>query len=151
MEGHPASACAGAQEIECPSSLANVQPLRLSASVCYDATDLGIAADLRERSDVYVIPALNKDVQTFDNITLALSYQMYQLVVVANNGRYGGSSAYWPIGAPHERRLMHLHGEHQPTLGFFRIKDVVEYRRGRLEHLDDRYRWKTPPAGYSKK
>lgn len=137
--------------IECPSSLASVQPLRLSASVCYDATDLGIAADLRERSDVYVIPALNKDVQTFDNITLALSYQMYQLVVVANNGRYGGSSAYWPIGAPHERRLMHLHGEHQPTLGFFRIKDVVEYRRGRVQHLQDRYRWKTPPAGYRKK
>lgn len=137
--------------IECPSSLASVQPLRLSASVCYDATDLGIAADLRERSDVYVIPALNKDVQTFDNITLALSYQMYQLVVVANNGRYGGSSAYWPIGAPHERRLMHLHGEHQPTLGFFSIKDVVEYRRGRVEHLEDRYRWKAPPAGYRKR
>ena len=137
--------------IECPASLASVEPLRLSASVCYDATDLAIAADLRDRSDVYVIPALNKDVQTYDNVTLALSYQMYQLVVVANNGRYGGSSAYWPIGKPHERRIMHLHGQNQPTLGFFRIKDVVEYRRGRVEHLDARYRWKTPPAGFKKK
>ena len=137
--------------IECPASLASVEPLRLSASVCYDATDLAIAADLRDQSDVYVIPALNKDVQTYDNVTLALSYQMYQLVVVANNGRYGGSSAYWPIGSPHERRIMHLHGQNQPTLGFFRIKDVVEYRRGRVEHLDDRYRWKSPPAGFKKK
>ncbi|MCY3592413.1 MAG: RNA-directed DNA polymerase [Acidobacteria bacterium] len=137
--------------IECPASLASVEPLRLSASVCYDATDLAIAADLRDRSDVYVVPALNKDVQTYDNVTLALSYQMYQLVVVANNGRYGGSSAYWPIGKPHERRIMHLHGQNQPTLGFFRIKDVVEYRRGRVEHLDARYQWKTPPAGFKKK
>jgi hypothetical protein len=137
--------------IECPASQATVKPLRLSASVCYDATDLGIVADLRERADVYLIPALNKDVQTFDNLAIALSYQMYQLVVVANNGRYGGSSAYWPIGEPHERRIMHLHGQDQPTLGFFEISDVVEYRRGRVENLPKRYSWKAPPAGYPKK
>ena len=137
--------------IECPASGTPPAPLRLTASVCYDATDLGIAADLRERSDVYIIPAFNKDVQTFDNLAIALSYQMYQLVVVANHGKYGGSSAYWPIGAPHERRIMHLHGEKQATLGFFEIKDVVEYRRSRVEELAPRYDWKAPPAGFIKK
>ncbi len=137
--------------IECPSSLASVKPLRLSASVCYDATDLGIASDLRKRSDVYLIPALNKDVRTFDNMAISLSYQMYQLVVVANNGRYGGSSAYWPIGKRHERRIMHLHGADQPTLGFFGISDVVAYRRGRVEDLPGPYEWKEPPAGFEKK
>ena len=139
--------------IECPSSvdLKEVKPLRLSASVCYDATDLGITADLRDRSDVYIVPALNKDVQTFDNLAIALSFQMYQLVVIANNGRYGGSSAYWPIGEAHERRIMHLHGQGQPTLGFFEIPDVAEYRRGRVEQPPARSEWKTSPAGYAPK
>ncbi len=139
--------------VECPSSreLEDVKPLRLTASVCYDATDLGIVADLREHSDVYIVPALNKDVQTFDNLAVALSYQLYQLVVVANNGHYGGSSAYWPIGRPHKRRIMHLHGQNQPTLGFFEIADVVEYRRSRAKELPPRYDWKTPPAGFRKK
>ncbi len=138
--------------IECPSSRAgeDVPPLRLSAAVCYDATDLDLVADLRERSDVFLIPALNKDVQTFDNLAISLSYQMYQLVAVANNARYGGSSAYWPIGAAHERRLLHLHGQEQPTLGFFEIQDVVEYRRERVEQLPPRNKWKWPPAGYQK-
>ncbi len=139
--------------IECPSSpdIEGAAPLRLSAAVCYDATDLALAADLRERSDVFLIPALNKDVQTFDNLAVALSYQMYQLVAVANNGRYGGSSAHWPIGETHERRLLHLHGQNQPTLGFFEIPDVVEYRRTRVENLPPRLKWKAPPAGFRKK
>ena len=139
--------------IECPSSvdLEEVEPLRLSASVCYDATDIRLVADLREESDVYLIPALNKDVATFDTMAVALSFQMHQLVVVANNGRYGGSSAYWPIGEAHERRIMHLHGQNQPTLAFFEISDVLGYRRGRVENLSEHYRWKSPPAGYTKK
>lgn len=139
--------------IECPSSreAEDAAPLRLSAAVCYDATDLALVADLRERSDVFLVPALNKDVQTFDNLAISLSYQMYQLVAVANNGLYGGSSAYWPIGEAHERRLLHLHGQDQPTLGFFEVEDVVNYRRGREDELPPHYKWKSPPAGFPKK
>lgn len=139
--------------IECPSSreAEKLAPLRLSAAVCYDATDLALVADLRERSDVFLVPALNQDVQTFDNLAISLSYQMYQLVVVCNNAHYGGSSAYWPIGQPHERRLVHLHGQNQPTLGFFEISDVVQYRRGRVEKPRKRYDWKEPPAGYRRR
>ena len=37
------------------------RPAWLTASVCYDATDLGLASDLRNKSDVLAIPALNKD------------------------------------------------------------------------------------------
>ena len=72
------------------------RPLWLTATVCYDATDLGLVADLRDESDILAIPALNKDVKTFDQMALALHYHMFQLVVVANNGQYGGSNAYWP-------------------------------------------------------
>ncbi len=78
------------------SSNDDAPPLWLTASVCYDATDLRMAADLRNESDVFAIPALNRDVKTFDQMALALHYHMFQLVIVANNGQYGGSNAYWP-------------------------------------------------------
>ncbi len=97
------------------------EPMWLTASVCYDATDLGLAADLRKESDVFVIPALNKDVKTFDQMALALHYHMFQLVVVVNNGKYGGSNAYWPSDDAHKRQIFHLHGQPQASIGFFEI------------------------------
>src|SRR3546814_3345426 len=50
--------------------------LWLTASICYDATDLKLASDLRDRSDVFAIPALNLDVGTFDQMAQALHYHM---------------------------------------------------------------------------
>jgi len=87
------------------SADASKEPLWLSAAVCFDATDLCLAADLKNRSDVFAITAMNRDVNTFDNMAVALHYHMHQLVIVANNGNYGGSNAY----APFKDALMHQH------------------------------------------
>ena len=123
-------------------------PLRLTASVCYDAMNLPITSHLRERSDVYAIPALNKDVRTYDDLSLALHYLMYQLVIVVNNGEFGGSSAYWPSTQNYERRVLHLHGGNQATLGFFEIPDVPDFLKARAASPPSED-WKWPPAGYS--
>ena len=114
--------------------------LRLTASICYDATDLRLASDLRDKSDVFAIPALNKDVRTFDRMALALHYHMFQLVVVANNGEYGGSSAYWPKLDRHERRIFHLHGQ-QMSVAFLEIDGSL------LDRHSGGSSWKHPPAG----
>ena len=120
------------------------EPMWLTASVCYDATDLELAADLRKESDVFVIPALNKDVKTFDQMALALHYHMFQLVVVVNNGKYGGSNAYWPSEDAHKRQIFHLHGQPQASIGFFEIDDISRFlKRG----LRTQRGWKYPPAG----
>jgi len=37
---------------------------RLSGSICYDATDMKLTADLRDISDAYLISALNNDITT---------------------------------------------------------------------------------------
>lgn len=50
-------------------------PLWLTAAICFDATDLGLVADLKDKSDIFAIPALNRDVKTFDNMALALHYR----------------------------------------------------------------------------
>ena len=135
-----------------PWSETQPRPLWLSASVCYDATDLKLVADLREKSDVYAVPSFNKDVSTFDQMALALNYHMFQYVVVVNNGRYGGSSAYWPVQKDYKRQIFHMHGQPQASIAFFEIEDI-SFVLGRPNHetrndsTTDTPKWKSPPAG----
>jgi hypothetical protein len=139
-----------------------MRPLHLTASVCYDATDLRLAADLRDRSDVFIVPSLNRDVATFDQMALALHYHMYQMVVVANNGFFGGSNAYQPVSQVYERQVFHLHGQPQGTVAFLEIDDVAAFLlRGEGPAHEEgkeakttgesssraQKRWKHPPAG----
>ena len=136
------------------------RPVWLTAAVCYDATDLGLAADLRDESDVLAIPALNKDVKTFDQMALALHYHMFQLVIVANSGQYGGSNAYWPRSDAHIRQVFHTHGQPQASVAFLEIDDIGAFLERHVAaaqrvaavatphvsgaNADD---WKHPPAG----
>lgn len=119
------------------------EPLWLTAAVCFDATDIKLAADLRERSDVFAIPALNRDVKTFDNMALALHYHMHQAVVVANNGEYGGSNAYAPYSDGFKRQIFHVHGQPQASIAFFEIDDVEEFKK----RGDSNKAFKPQPAG----
>ncbi len=123
------------------------RPIWLTAAVCYDATDLGLAADLREVSDVLAIPALNKDVKTFDQMALALHYHMFQLVIVANNGQYGGSNAYWPRSDAHIRQVFHTHGQPQASIAFFEIDEIEKFLKRHQVSGTSAGEWKHPPAG----
>ena len=122
-------------------------PLWLTAAICFDATDLRLAADLKDRSDIFAIPALNKDVKTFDNMALALHYHMHQMVVVANNGNYGGSNAYAPYaskgGQDHRRQIFHMHGQPQASIAFFELEDIAAFKNRKASGGD----FKPPPAG----
>jgi hypothetical protein len=136
------------------SSDALAKPLWLTAAVCYDATDLGLASDLRTRSDVFAIPASNQDTNTFDQMAQALHYHMFQLVIIANNGLYGGSNAYAPYKNSYERKIFHLYGQPQATMAFIEIDDIEEYLN-RKEQSDETAKsgnsakkgWKAMPAG----
>jgi hypothetical protein len=136
--------------------------LWLTASVCYDATDLQLAADLRRASDVFAIPALNQDVTTFDQMALALHYHMFQMVVVANNGLFGGSNAYAPYRDAFNRQVFHLRGQPQASIAFLEIDDIGAFLTRRSDALTQSeeklrkgktpsevkrtYAWKYPPA-----
>ncbi|PKP51245.1 MAG: hypothetical protein CVT92_13255 [Bacteroidetes bacterium HGW-Bacteroidetes-1] len=127
------------------------QPIRLTASICYDSTDLNLASDLKNKSDIFIVPAFNQDVHTFDHMALALHYHMFQMVVVANNGHFGGSSAHQPKADSYRRQIFHLHGNNQATLSFLEITDIPEFL-GRLnsQTLNEevvKQIWKHPPAG----
>jgi len=119
-------------------------PMRVAAAICYDATDLALVADLRERSDVFLVAAHNQDVQTFDNMVAALHFHMYQPVVLANMGEYGGSTAQAPL-RQHERLIAHVHGVNQVAVSVFEVdpspfKSTATVKMGK--------ELKTPPAGY---
>lgn len=130
-------------------------PLWLTAAVCYDATDLRLASDLRSRSDVFAIPALNQDVGTFDQMAAALHYHMYQLVIVANNGAFGGSNAHVPLKENHLKQVFHSHGQPQASISFFEIEDIPDMKdRQELGKANSTAApgkttgtWKYPPAG----
>ena len=121
--------------------------LSLTASICYDATDLGLAADLRNASDVFIVPAFNKDVETFDTLAKQLHYDMFQMVAIVNCGEYGGSCVWWPRKGAHERRVFHSHGQSQCTIGFFDI-DVEEFLQRKDPSASDD--WKSVPAGVNR-
>ena len=123
------------------------RPAWLTAALCYDATDIGLAADLRSESDILAIPALNQDVQTFDQMALALHYHMFQLIVVANNGQYGGSNAYWPQHDVHRRQVFHTHGQMQTSIAFLEIDNMAEFLERYDKSGSSAPAWKHPPAG----
>jgi hypothetical protein len=128
------------------------RPLWLSASICYDATDIQLAADLKSQSDVFIVPALNQDISTFDQMALALHYHMFQMVIIANSGRYGGSNAYAPFRQAWERQIFHVHGQPQATISFFELDDIASFinrysvtPKPSGPSLPD-YQFKAPPA-----
>lgn len=121
----------------------DADPLWLSGAICFDATDLRLAADLKNRSDVFAIPAMNKDVNTFDNMAIALHYHMHQMIVVANNGHFGGSNAYAPFKQAWERRVFHTHGQPQASIAFFELDDIAAFKNRRASGGP----FKPPPAG----
>jgi hypothetical protein len=135
----------------------DAHPLWLTASICYDATDLGLASDLRNLSDVFAIPAVNMDVSTYDHMALALHYHMFQMVIVANTGEYGGSNAYAPYKDAFVKQVFHLHGQPQASIGFLEIADIGKYLQRKTEAKiksdvietgrSKEEKWKHPPAG----
>ena len=106
-----------------------------------------MAADLKDESDVLAIPALNKDVKTFDQMALALHYHMFQLVIVANSGQYGGSNAYWPRSDAHIRQVFHTHGQPQASIAFLEIDDIGAFLERHDKSGPNADDWKHPPAG----
>jgi len=57
----------------------------------------------------------------------ALHYHMFQMVVVANSGQYGGSNAYAPYKEQFKRQVFHLHGQPQASVAFFEIDDIAGF------------------------
>lgn len=138
-------------EYEWTNDANEVAPLVLSASVCFDATDLALAADLRSRSDLYIVCALNKDVGTFDRMSEGLHYHMFQGVMVVNNGQFGGSSFFMPFKSPFHRQVFHLHGQPQASIAFAEIDPLKLLQRPKdVAGLTPEGKWKAPPAGTQK-
>ncbi|TWR88485.1 reverse transcriptase domain-containing protein [Pseudomonas saxonica] len=117
----------------------------ITGAVCYDATDLKLAADMRDISDGFVIAALNKDIGTFDTMTTALQFHMYQPIMLANTGQFGGSNAQAPYKAHHERQIAHVHGNNQAVISIFEV-DLTVFKSTKKASVPTEK--KGAPAGY---
>ncbi|TON33829.1 hypothetical protein CGH58_24905, partial [Vibrio parahaemolyticus] len=121
-------------------------PFKLTGAICYDATDIRLAADLRDKTDMFVIAAYNKDVNTFDNMASALQWHMYQHIVIANTGEYGGSTMQAPYKEKYHKLISHAHGANQIAISTADI-DLAAFRRKVREYK----KTKAEPAGFSRK
>lgn len=117
-------------------------PFKITGAICYDATDLKLASDLRGKSDLFVVCAHNKDVNTFDTMVSALNYHMYQHVVVVNKGEFGGSTIQAPYKESYERLISHAHGGDQVSINIADL-DLAAFRRTVKEYKKVKYK----PAG----
>ena len=121
-------------------------PFKLTGAICYDATDIKLAADLRDLTDMFVIAAYNKDVNTFDNMASALQWHMYQHIVIANTGEYGGSTMQAPYKESYHKLISHTHGANQIAISTADI-DLAAFRRKVKEYKET----KAQPAGFARK
>ncbi|WP_285446637.1 RNA-directed DNA polymerase [Xanthomonas sp. fls2-241-TYG-148] len=130
---------------------------RLTGSVCFDATDLSLASDLRNESHMYVVSAMNKDVKTFDGMVAALRYHMYQHILIANIGEFGGSTAQAPYDKEHQRLISHSHGGNQLAISVIdvRLEDFGPELEAalpavtKMKEVKERI-GKAPPAGLNR-
>ncbi|WP_318403992.1 RNA-directed DNA polymerase [Photobacterium leiognathi] len=119
----------------------------LTGAICYDATDISLSADLRDKSNAYIVCALNKDVNTFDTMIDALHYHMFQPVVLVNSGEYGGSCAKAPYSEPYHRLIAHSHGNNQVSINTFEM-NMYDFRRDDVgKGMKSDKTVKTQPAG----
>jgi hypothetical protein len=118
---------------------------KLTSSICYDATDIKLTADLKDKSNAYLIPALNKDVNTFDSMVDALYYHMYQHVILVNTGEFGGSVAKAPYKEHYEKLITHVHGTNQVSISTFEL-NMFDFRNAGKSFKSGK-KLKTKPAG----
>lgn len=118
---------------------------KVSGSICYDSTDLKLATDLTDITDTFIVTALNKDIQTFDTMATALSYHMYQPVIIVNSGEFGGSTVQAPYSG-HNKLIAHLHGNKQLGLSIFDISPT-DFKDTKPIILPKNR--KTPPAEFT--
>ena len=123
----------------------NEKGFTLTGSICFDATDIKINADLKDKSNAYLVVALNQDVSTFDSMVDALYYHMYQHVALVNTGEFGGSVAKAPYKERHEKLITHVHGAHQVSISSFEM-NMFDFREIGTSYRSGKQR-KTRPAG----
>jgi len=120
-------------------------PFAISGSVCFDATDINIASDLRNKTDMFIISAFNKDVNTFNNMASSLQWHMFQHIVLSNTGQFGGSSIQAPYKEQHKKLISHTHGVSQIAISTADV-DLAAFTRKISKHPEI----KAAPAGYSR-
>lgn len=128
----------------------NEQGFMITGSICYDATDICLSSDLRDKSNAYFVSALNKDINTFDSMVEALHYHMYQHVVLVNSGEFGGSYAKAPYKDHYSRLISHVHGNDQVSISTFQM-NMFDFRRDNVgSGMKSGKELKSIPAGLIK-
>lgn len=121
----------------------------LTATICYDATDIALLSALRDQVDCTIVASSNKDTTAYDSMAEAMRFHLYGHVVIANSGEFGGSTIQAPYRNDYERVIVHSHGHDQAVVSMatLHLNDFSK-KRSRQKSIVKLRDPKTSPAGY---
>ncbi len=115
--------------IEC-----HMSSLRLSAAISHDATDVALTSDLRNKSDIFMIPAMNHDTNFFENISLAHHYHIFPNIIVADSAKFGTNDALAPFRTSDNTKTCPTSRKPQAIISFLEI-EMIAWGRTRLSSI----------------
>lgn len=122
----------------------------ITASICYDATDIKFLSNIRDFVDCLIVSSSNKDINVYDAMVAAMRYHLYGHIVIANSGEFGGSTIQAPYDKPYDRVIVHSHGANQAVVSLttLHLRDFTKKHIGRRKSKKRVRPIKTSPAGY---
>lgn len=139
-----------------------------SVAICSDILDTFIWDWLRGRIQHLFVVAHNQDIDLFDQVTWARSYELFANVVVVNHGSCSGGTLAWTPKHGHDKEVFAARGENIPLSVVVRlpVKSLITHQESGLESgvkfqlaewqrmiegsepPKDKTRFKTPAPGY---
>jgi len=103
--------------------------VQISSMVCFELTDIGARAKLKDRCHLLAVPVFNKDTRYFSNIIESTARDLHVFVVQANTSTYGDSRITAPYNHDNKDILRIKGGENENVIvGSLDLKGYFKYR-----------------------
>lgn len=103
--------------------------VKISSMVCFELTDIGARAKLKDRCHILAAPVFNKDTRYFSNIIESTARDLHVFVVQANTSTYGDSRITGPYNHDNKDILRIKGGENENVIvGSLDLNEYFKYR-----------------------
>lgn len=122
--------------------------LSFSLLICSDLLDIDLRARLRGNVDLLIVPAWNRDVNTYSPLIEAAASDIHCYVAMSNAREYGDTRLRCPAKEPYNRDVIRLRGgvDDYCVVG---VMDIGLMRGFQSAHLSSTKFFKPVPTGFN--
>lgn len=129
---------------------------RFAPLICSEFLEIGARAELTGRVEMLLIPAWNKDRNTFEKMAQAASLDMHSFVAIANNGEISDCRVCGPFKEEYRRDVCRLisPGANETVVADLPIQSLRQYQQNEVQYEHDvragklvAPEWKPMPPG----